>query len=177
MGDFVKGPVPPDLPAELRRYLQLHRRIDTYTQQSPAFQKSRRRLDPRFRYARSILVDVFYDHLLARNWKQYATQPLDLFAQQVYRGLQSCYDLLPEPLQQQLPRMIEHDWLTSYQDQAVVLRVLQRLEVRLQHKFPLAQGIGELERFRQELESDFTDFMVEATNFMAYQQEEQNSTP
>ena len=163
MGDFVKGPVPGDLPEELTLHLRLHRRIDSFTQLSPIFQQSRCRLDPRFRYARSILVDVFYDHLLACNWQQYSPQPLAGFAQDVYRGLQSCYDLLPPPLQQQLPSMIEHDWLTSYQDPVVVSRVLQRLEVRLQHKFPLAQAGTELVRCQVALEQDFATFMVEAT--------------
>lgn len=163
MGDFVKGPVPADLPVELSRYLRLHRRIDSYTQQNPVFQQSRRRLDPRFRYARSILVDVFYDHFLARNWSQYSSQPLAEFAQDVYRGLQASHGLLPELLQQQLPHMIEHDWLTSYQDSEVVLRVLQRLEKRLKNKFPLAQGIDELERCRVPLGNDFSAFMIEAT--------------
>lgn len=159
MGDFVKGPVPATLPEELARYLWLHRRIDTYTLDSPAFQRSRRRLDPRFRYARGILVDVFYDHFLARNWASYSPEPLAEFAQDVYAGLQSCFDLLPAVLQQQLPRMIEHDWLTSYQYPDVVLRVLQRLEVRLQHKFPLAEGGIELELHQAELEDDFAEFM------------------
>lgn len=161
MGDFVKGPVPADLPDELARHLWLHRRIDTYTSNNLVFQCSRRRLDPRFRYARGVLVDVFYDHFLARFWSHYSAQPLADFAQDVYQGLQSCFELLPESLQQQLPRMIEHDWLTSYQYPDVVLRVLQRLEVRLRHKFPLAEGFVELERCGFELENDFADFMFQ----------------
>jgi len=161
MGDFVKGPVPTDLPDELAWHLWLHRRIDTYTLDSPAFKCSRNRLDSRFRYARGILVDVFYDHLLACNWQKYSSQPLEQFAQDVYSGLQSCFALLPAALQQQLPYMIEHDWLTSYRQPDVVMRVLQRLETRLQHKFPLAEGYAELERCRSELEVDFADFMRE----------------
>lgn len=167
MGDFVKGPVPVDLPAELSRYLQLHRRIDTYTLNSPAFQRSRRRLDPRFRYARGILVDVFYDHFLACSWSRYANRSLADFAQEVYRGLQSCFELLPTALQQQLPRMIEHDWLTSYQYPDVVQRVLQRLEERLQHRFPLSEGIVELNLLHCELEHDFAGFMQELTEEIA----------
>ena len=175
MGDFVKGPVPNDLPGELSRHLRLHRRIDTYTQQSPAFQQSRRRLDPRFRYARSILVDIFYDHILACNWRQYSAQPLSDFAQDVYRGLHSCYELLPAPLQQQLPHMTEHDWLTSYQDPDVLLRVLHRLEVRLQHKFPLAEGIAELERCQAQLEKDFAAFMIEAGSLVGRWREQEKN--
>jgi len=166
MGDFVKGPVPKHLPSELRQHLQLHRLIDSYTTESPAFQSSRRRLDPRFRYARGVLVDVFYDHFLACNWSYYSQSQLTDFAQHVYRGLQSCYELLPESLQHQLPRMIEYDWLTSYRQPDVVLRVLQRLETRLRYKFPLAEGFSELERCQIELKSDFTNFMCETDSLM-----------
>jgi acyl carrier protein phosphodiesterase len=164
MGDFVKGPIPSHYPQELAQHLWLHRRIDTYTLASPAFQRSRRTIDPKFRYARGILVDVFYDHFLARSWDSYAEQPLAEFAQQVYQGLQTSYDLLPATLQQQLPRMIEHDWLTSYQHADVVLRVLQRLEARLKHRFPLADGIDELESHYSELENDFAAFMDEVAS-------------
>ncbi len=162
MGDFVKGAVPITFPKELSRHLKLHRHIDSLTQRSEFFQTSRRRLDPRFRFARSVLVDVFYDHFLACRWNEYSDLPLAEFSQNVYRGLQSCYDLLSPGLQQQLPRMIEHDWLTAYRRPEIVQRVLQHLEGRIQHKIPLAAGFPQLELWRDELEIDFTAFMDEA---------------
>ncbi len=162
MGDFVKGRVPATFPEVLSRHLKLHRYIDTLTQRSEIFQASRRRLDPRFRYARSILVDVFYDHFLACRWPEYSDQPLAAFAQDVYAGLQSCHDLLSPGLQQQLPRMIEYDWLTSYRQPEIVQRVLCRLEERLQHKIPLAEGFSQLNLWRAQLEDDFVAFMAEA---------------
>lgn len=161
MGDFVKGPISADFPEELARHLLLHRQIDTFTTRSTAFQCSRQRLNPGFRYARGILVDVFYDHFLAGEWENHSGTPLADFAQQVYRGLEECYQFLPAALQTQLPRMIEHDWLTSYQYPDVVLRVLQRLEARLKNRFPLAQGIVDLENNRSELQEDFRLFMQE----------------
>jgi len=162
MGDFVKGAVPETLPEELSRHLKLHRRIDSLTQTSELFQISRRRLDPRFRYARSVLVDVFYDHFLACRWNEYSDQPLADFSQNVYHGLQSCYDHLSPGLQQQLPRMIEYDWLTAYRKPEIVQKVLHSLEERIQHKIPLAAGFSQLELWRDELETDFVAFMKEA---------------
>jgi acyl carrier protein phosphodiesterase len=162
MGDFVKGSVPETLPEELSRHLKLHRHIDSLTQTSELFQRSRRRLDPRFRYARSVLVDVFYDHFLACRWDEFSVQPLADFSQDVYRGLQSCYDHLSPGLQQQLPRMIEYDWLTAYRRPEIVQRVLRRLEERLKHKISLAAGFSQLELLRDELENDFVAFMDEA---------------
>ena len=162
MGDFVKGAVPATFPEELSRHVKLHRHIDSLTQRSEIFQTSRRRLDPRFRYARSVLIDVFYDHFLACHWDEYSDQSLAKFSQAVYRGLQSCYDLLSPGLQQQLPRMIEYDWLTAYRQPEIVQRVLQRLEERIKHKIPLAAGFPQLELWRDELENDFAAFMDEA---------------
>jgi acyl carrier protein phosphodiesterase len=162
MGDFVKGNISDTLPEQLSRHLKLHRYIDRLTQNNEIFQISRRRLDCRFRFARSILVDVFYDHFLARQWGEYSSQPLADFSQDVYHGLQKCFDILSPALQKQLPRMVEFDWLTSYQRTDVVQRVLIRLEERLQHKIPLAEGFDQLEVWRNELESDFTAFMNDA---------------
>lgn len=166
MGDFVKGRDFSGLPDELVRHLKLHRHIDTFTSHSDAFQRSRRRINPRLRYARGVIIDVFYDHFLACQWDAYHHIPLSDFSQQVYLGLQSCYSTLSPGLQQQLPRMIEYDWLTSYRDTQVVRRVLVRLEERIGHKFPLAEGFPELERYRPQLETDFSDFMTSASDIV-----------
>ncbi len=162
MGDFVKGRVPAEFPPELALHLRLHRRLDAYTQQNSSFQTSRRRLDPRFRYGRSVLVDVFYDHFLACQWQSFSADPLEDFAQQVYAGLLACHHLLPAPLQQQLPRMVDDNWLCSYRRPEIVARVLQRLEARLKHRLPLAEGFAELERVGDSLLGDFSDFMPAA---------------
>jgi len=166
MGDFFKGSNFYDLPDDLVSHLKLHRRLDTFTLDNSAFQISRRRLCPSFGHGRSILVDVFYDHLLACQWENYSVQPLPDFARDVYRGLDDCHHYLPVSLQQQLPRMIAGDWLTSYRQVEVVERVLLRLEQRLQHKIPLAQGYEQLHRHRRGLEEDFADFMVAAASYV-----------
>ncbi|MFO7765937.1 MAG: ACP phosphodiesterase [Pelovirga sp.] len=161
MGDFFKGNNFDGLPDDLVFHLKLHRRLDTFTLSSPPFQSSRRRLDPGFGHGRSILVDVFYDHLLACRWDTYAEVPLPDFAREVYSGLHVCYHYLPARLQEQLPRMTAADWLSSYRHEDVVERVLQRLEQRLRHKIPLASGYQQLSRHRAGLEEDFTAFMAD----------------
>lgn len=166
MGDFFKGSHFGELPDDLVAHLKLHRRLDTFTLNSPPFQASRRRLCPSFGHGRSILVDVFYDHFLACQWEHYSLQLLSEFAHGVYRGLHVCHHYLPLSLQEQLPRMIAGDWLTSYRQEEVVGRVLQRLEQRLNHKIPLAQGFEQLHQHREKLEEDFTAFMSAATGYV-----------
>lgn len=162
MGDFVKGSRFDGLPDDLVLHLKLHRALDTYTRDSEPFQTSRRRLDPALSHGRSVIVDVFYDHFLACNWSDFSTRPLPEFAQQVYGGLMDSHDHLHPKLQQQLPRMMENDWLTSYQRPEVVKRVLQRLEQRLNHKLALVDGFAALSTTREALEGDFRNFMTAA---------------
>ncbi len=167
MGDFAKGVIDSNLPTALSNHIRLHRRIDSYTRDSPAFQTSRRRIDPRFRHGRSVMVDVFYDHLLAKRWDAYHPQTLEAFSQQVYAGLYEVYDLLSPGLQRIFPHMTERNWLLSYRDERVMLRVLQRLEERIGHRLPLAEGYGEWGRLQAELECDFTVFMRPLEGFVS----------
>lgn len=167
MGDFHKGRDFGDLPEELVRHLRLHRFIDGLTRSSRFFQNSRRRLDPGLGHGRSVLVDVFYDHLLACCWDDFCGTPLPVFAQHVYHGLEACHKLLSPGLQRQLPHMISHNWLVSYGQPDIVQRVLVRLEQRLGGKLPLADGFAQLGLHRGELEKDFILFMTETRKQVA----------
>ncbi len=78
MGDFVKGPLSPapaHLPERLTQGLRLHRAIDAYAETHPAFCTSRARVSAPRRRVAGIMVDMFYDHFLARGWAAWPTAP------------------------------------------------------------------------------------------------------
>lgn len=166
MGDFVKGPIPADFPEKLALGLHLHRRIDSLAQNSPHTRQSRRRLQPKFGHGRGIIVDIFYDHFLASNWSDYSTEPLESYADKVYRLLQEKHAQLPAGLQQVAPRMIEHNWLVSYRHRWVVGRALQRIAQRLSRPLPLAEGVDDLADHDALFLQDFKGFMTEAADFV-----------
>jgi len=166
MGDFVKGPLPASCPERLATGLHLHRRIDSLSQASRHTRRSRQRLRSHFGHARGIIVDIFYDHFLATNWTDFAAEPLENFAAEVYRLLQGNHDRLPPAMQQVATRMIEHDWLVSYRQPEVVGRALQRIAERLSRPLPLADAVEDLERHDISLRCDFNRFMIEAGAFV-----------
>src|SRR5215831_13515757 len=55
-----------------------HQAIDAFTDSHPVVQRSRARISG-YRHATGILVDVFYDHFLARDWNRHSTEPLEAF--------------------------------------------------------------------------------------------------
>lgn len=80
LGDVLRGVLPADLPAPLAASVRLHRRIDALTDRHPRVQAARSqfRAGPR-RYA-GIVIDVAFDHVLARDWTAYSDEPLAAFA-------------------------------------------------------------------------------------------------
>jgi acyl carrier protein phosphodiesterase len=167
MGDFVKGRLElADYPESILFGLKQHRQVDSFANRSSAFQASRQRIDPTFGYFRSIMIDVFYDHFLARSWERHHSIPLAQFAQQVYRTLEKKFDLLPTNLQQIVPRMIRHNWLVSYQNIEIIETVLIRLDQRIKRPTPLAAGLSQLKLHYSELETDCALFISQAQAFL-----------
>ncbi len=162
MGDFVKGPLENHWPPAMARGLRQHRRIDAFAQLHPAFHRSKDRIDPAFGHCRGILVDVFYDHLLARHWDRHSGLPLKEFATDIYRSMEAHRTLLPPALQAVAPRMIAHDWLVSYREPVNVERALGRLAQRLSRPNALADGLPELLRNLPGLTEDCDAFLVDA---------------
>ncbi len=166
MGDFVKGRLDDTFPPAIRRGIEMHRQVDAFAHDNPVYRRSKGRLDDSYGYFRGVLIDVFYDHFLARNWSRHRPQPLEAFAGRVYRLLTENFERLPPGLQQVAPRMIEHNWLLSYRETETIDRVLQRLSSRLRRPNPLGRGVVELHRHYRTLEEDCEEFLAEAVTFV-----------
>ena len=131
----------------------------------------RTKLDPaalgfsltRRRYA-GIVLDVFFDHCLARDWTLYADRPLEDFTSHVYRVL-AAEPQLPGRLAQIAPPMAANDWLGSYRDFAVLEQVLRGISRRLTRPEELAGAMQELEKLYAPLSEDFRLFYPELQMF------------
>ena len=156
-GDFVKGPLPGRFTPELEAAIQLHRRIDSFTDAHPLIKQSIARFPPERRRFAGIMLDVFFDHCLARDWELYAEQPLDAFTSRVYQVL-AAEPALPERLALIAPRMAAQDWLGSYREFEVLEQVLSGISRRLSRPQGLAGGMHELQALYEPLSADFTEF-------------------
>jgi acyl carrier protein phosphodiesterase len=174
MGDFVKGPLGPHYPPAITRALALHRRVDTFTDAHPVTAVSRARISPQRRRFAGIMVDLFYDHFLARDWAAHASEPLDTFTRRVYALLEQHEGLLPERLRSIAPRMAEYDWLGSYVQVESIHAALDRMSLRLKRENRLAGGGAELEEHYAALEADFRMFFPDVVRFARAQRTRQD---
>lgn len=162
IGDFVKGPLTDQYPPAIMDGLRQHRQLDSYAERNSCFQRSRQRLDPRFGRYRGIMVDLFYDHIVAVNWHLYHHQPLEKFAAELYASLQRHQKLLPQSFQVVLPRMIEKNWLVSYREVENIQRALRSVSQRIKRPNILAEGIDQLNAHYPQLKQDCFKFVKQA---------------
>ena len=163
MGDFVKGPLPCGLPADLAAGVALHRQIDSYADAHPAFQRSRARISAARRRYSGVIVDMFYDHLLAAHWQAYSSQALTQYSQGVYDLLDVNAQALPARLDQVRVWMRQDDWLGSYRTLHGTGSALDRIAMhRLSRPGTLPGAIEELEVDYQGFKTDFLEFMEDA---------------
>lgn len=165
MGDFVRGRLRGEFPPAIEGGLQLHRWVDTFTDSHPLPRASRRRFPPPFRRYAGILVDLFYDHCLAREWADYHSEPLEDFTARVYASLARDEAWLVEPLRSTHERMRRHDLLASYTTLSGVETALGHLSRRLSRANPLAGGLQPLKTHYDGLATDFHAFMPDLVAF------------
>lgn len=163
-GDFVKGRLQGQFDPEVEAAIALHRRIDVFTDRHPLVDTALGRFsETRRRYA-GIVLDVFFDHCLARDWTLYADRPLEQFTADVYQVL-SRERQLPERLAKIAPHMVANEWLGSYREFEVLEQVLRGISRRLTRPEELAGAMAELRRLYEPLSEDFSLFYPQLQDF------------
>lgn len=158
LADMVRGESRQRLSAGLKQGIACHLAIDSFTDHHPQTMISRKRIQPPYARYSGVLIDVFYDHFLARDWHLYARQPFSEFVSEVYSQFQNYPDPLPDIAHWVIKRMAQDNWLGGYTRIGGVEIALRRLSRRLRRPFDLSAGIKELESSYAGLESDFQMF-------------------
>ncbi|WP_207063553.1 ACP phosphodiesterase [Motiliproteus sp. SC1-56] len=161
MGDFVRGPINPGWPAWMRQGVELHRRIDAFTDQHPRVQRSRDRFSRRRRRYAGIVLDICFDHYLSVHWARFSDRSRKAFIHQCYDELRAYHEHLPAQMAKVTERLVAQDWLGAYADPQLIVHTLDRVARRLRRPEPML-GAGEefLQRYA-ELEEDFLTFFPE----------------
>jgi acyl carrier protein phosphodiesterase len=164
LADIVKGPDRVGMRPLFLAGMQQHQVIDAFTDTDEIVRRSRGRvgMPGEYRLVRGIVIDVFYDHLLALDWDRYSAQPLDEFTARFYADVKAHPFPLPTAAQVAVDRMLEHDALGSYRTLEGVEGALRRVSVRLQARtgkeFHLDRALPELVAHLEELRADFAEF-------------------
>jgi acyl carrier protein phosphodiesterase len=167
IGDFVRGAIDPALPPGVRAGVALHRAIDTYTDAHVDVAAARVLFVPPFRRYAGILLDVWFDHLLARQWTRYGEGTLDEFSDNVRALLALNSVRVPERMRAFVAYLGAHDLPAAYRDTAMVGDVLRGMSRRLTRANPLGEALPVLVALHAPLQRCFDAFFPALQNFAA----------
>jgi len=165
IADGIKGKKYLNYPKEIQKGILLHRGIDSFTDQHPTVRKSTKRLHKNYGHYSSVIVDILYDHFLAKNWKNYHSQPLEDYVQDFYTMLRKDFEILPSRIQRMMPYMISDNWLLSYATVSGISRILVQMNYRTKNVSKMNFAVIELEEYYSKFEEEFTSFFTELQAF------------
>ncbi len=165
IADAIKAKNYQHLPLEIQNGIIHHRAIDTFTDTHHIVKRSKRRLHDRYGHYKGVVIDIIYDHYLAKNWDAYSNTSLKDFSQNSYRLLANNFDLLPERTQYLLPFMTEQDWLYNYRTIPGISKILWGMNKRTKGISQMDLAKEDLEAHYLEFEADFSDFFKELKLF------------
>lgn len=166
IADFVKGRAAlSQFEPEIIRGIELHRAIDEFTDTHPVVSISKNRLRLKYRHYSGVIVDVFYDHFLAREWSSYHYELLPDFADKAYNTIQAYNSVLPPDVKYMLPYMIKGNWLVNYSKLEGIHRALSGMSRRTPYESKMEESVVDLERDYEEYKKEFEVFFPQLTEF------------
>jgi acyl carrier protein phosphodiesterase len=162
LADFLRGrKAVEDLPKAIQQGIAIHRKIDKFTDKHPIVKQGIERLKhTQGRYS-SVLIDVFYDYFLAKNWSTFSPTPLPEFTADIYSHLETEMHLFPKSLQKRLPEMISHDWLVRYGEIEGLKFTFSKMSNRTSFEDNFHLATDDLLRFEKEFNEEFLIFFPE----------------
>ena len=165
LGDFVRGAIDPTLGRGVGHGIALHRAIDSYTDTHDAIVEARALFEPPYRRYAGILIDIWFDHLLARDFDRWSEVPLASFSDELQALLRERWPELPPALQRFSRYLDAHRLPAAYAEREMIGEVLAGVGSRLTRSNPLARGLVEISRLETELDGIFARFFPQLLAF------------
>lgn len=161
IADGLSGTKKKDYSEGIQKGITLHRMIDDFTDDHSSFKKSKDILFPKYKHYSNVLVDMFFDLILAKNWEKYSSISLRQFADESYRILKANQQILPDESERFLGYMVKYDYLYNYQYYDNLETILFHLSSRTSSGFRFDSSLVEFKEHYHKFEEYFTVFFPE----------------
>lgn len=165
MADGIRGNDYLDYPEGIQKGVVLHREIDTFTDSHPIFRQSKHRIQQKYNHYSGVIIDLYYDHFLAKNWSKYSATPLAEYVSHFYELLQQNQSLLSPRTLKICPIMIAQNWLLDYATFEGISKILVQMDHRTKMKSNMSEAPSELLADYDLFENEFTLFFDELILF------------
>lgn len=158
ISDFVKGRKKFDLPEDIQKGIELHRFIDSWTDQHPITRDLKSIFKPIYGLYSAPILDVIFDHFLATDLEHFQEEQLAHFAENTYQQLDHHIHHFPERFARMFPYMKEQNWLLNYQTMNGIQQSLGGLKRRALYIDDILPAYRLLEQEYASLQAGYQQF-------------------
>ena len=169
--DIVRGRLSDPMSQEMIDAVALHRLVDGFTDRHPMFDRRVDVLRPHAGRFSGIVIDVWYDHLLAVDWAKWHDEPVESFIDHVYEVIRAEPEVVPPSARAVMSRVVDDDWLRCYTTVEGVGKTLSRMSHRISTRFKrdvdLLPALHPLHEHFDDVQEHFRAFFPEVVAFVA----------
>ena len=168
LGDFVKGRLNKLSNSQysegIIEGMALHREIDFFTDSHPIVRQSIDRLQPKYRKFSGIVVDMFYDHILAKKFNNYSVVSLQDYSQNFYDLLKNRKKDIPTEMDRMVESLVKRNWFVGYAQYEGIEWALRGISKRLSFQSGIENATEDLKQDYLLYEVEFDIFFPELIN-------------
>lgn len=157
-GDLIKPRDYISIPEAMRRGIDMHKKIDAYTDQHAAVNEMIRILRPFQGKYTPVVADVLMDYMLSKNWGCYHALEIEDFCDSAYQVVRTNLSLLPERIHPRIQRMLGDRWLESCKNRNRMERTLRMLSMRASFENQIPDAMIPYDLHEERMEQLFADF-------------------
>ncbi|MDX9898218.1 MAG: ACP phosphodiesterase [Spirochaetia bacterium] len=171
MADFFTGQDMQRYPPGIRTGIRQHRDIDGFTDAHPNFIACRRALAAEGvpRHSAGILLDIFWDHVLASEWDRWGEPlcglELEPFCSRIYQRLELNKDVHSPSFRRAYTWLVASSWLSSYASVDGIGQTLKGMSTRMSGNIDLSESLGILTSGYAWIQTGFSEFWPEMVEF------------
>lgn len=155
MADMIKNSEYHLLDDDLKLGVELHRKIDSYTDQHKATRRVTAVLRNRHHKYAPVVADVLFDYIFAKNWSKYSDIPLDIFIKKTYDKINKNLHRIPERVRPRVERMINGKFLHKSVSIEGLIYTFEKLDIRTKFKSDFTTALVDLEINQDLIEENF----------------------
>tara|TARA_Y100000768_G_scaffold388281_1_gene383271 strand:+ start:4894 stop:5484 length:591 start_codon:yes stop_codon:yes gene_type:complete len=164
IADNIKGNNYKKFNINWQKGILLHRFIDSYTDSHYIFREHSKLFFNSHRHYSRVLIDIFYDHFLAKNWKKYSLTSLVSFELDFYKTLKENLNKFPSDILHKINFFIDQNLFTKYSSIDGLIYVLKKMENKTVYESNLVTSIDKFISFSPKMELQFFIFFEDMIN-------------
>lgn len=177
LGDDVKGKQINLYPPRIRTGIQLHRYIDSFTDQHPLLRPAKGLYRPYARLYAGPLLDITLDYFLANDKAKTQALPWEDFAAWAYDAMDQQKDWHTGGFKRYFPYLKRENWFVQYADDQFIEEAMANLLKRVGHQAAIAPVIRTFRSNREVLSEGYRHFFPELEKYVLQRADELFNQP